>query len=78
VIHTGAAFGFRNGDSGEAQCGGLLEEFAGKFALFVVFAGEGLYFGFGEIAHAFLQELLFFGEFEVQRAAFRKKTTSTV
>ena len=65
MIEAGAAFGFGDGDAGEAEFGGFAEKFAGEFAGFVVFASERLYFGFGEFADGFLQELLFFGEGEI-------------
>ena len=65
VVHARAAFVFGDGDAGEAEFGGFLEQGAGEVAGFVDFFGERLYFGFGEFADAFLQELLFFGEFEV-------------
>ncbi len=52
VIEAGAAFGFGDGDSGEAEFGGFAEKFAGEFAGLVVFAGEGFYFGLREFADA--------------------------
>jgi hypothetical protein len=61
VVHARAALGFGDGDAGEAKFGGFLEKLAGKLAFFVVLAREGFYFGFGEIADAFLEEFLFFG-----------------
>jgi len=66
VIHARAAFSFGNGHAGESEFSRFLEKLAGEFAFFVVFTREGLYFRFGEVAHTFLQELLFFDQFEVQ------------
>ncbi len=65
VIEAGAAFGFGKGHAGEAEFGGLAKGFAGEMSGLVDFASERFYFGFGELAHGFLQELLFFGEFEI-------------
>ena len=45
VIEAGAAFGFGDGDTGEAEFGGFAEKFAGEFSGLVVFAGERFYFG---------------------------------
>jgi len=84
VVHSRAAFGFGNGDAGQAEFGGFVEKFAGKFAFLVVLASERLYLRFGEVADAFSQEFLFFGQFEVHAdslygslAAYREIVTYT-
>ena len=53
VIEAGAAFGFGDGDSGEAEFGGFAEKFAREFSGLVVFAGEGFYFGLARIRERF-------------------------
>jgi len=53
VIEAGAAFGFGDGDSGEAEFGGFMEKFAREFSGLVVFAGERLYLRFREFANGF-------------------------
>src|SRR5580704_18030844 len=65
VIEAGAAFGFGDGDSGEAEFGGFMETFAREFSGLVVFAGERLYLRFREFANGFLEELLVFGQSEI-------------
>ena len=55
VIEAGAAFGFGDGDTGEAEFGGFAEKFAREFSGLVVFASEGFYFGVGEFADGFLE-----------------------
>jgi len=61
VVEAGAAFGVREGYTGEAELGGFFEKVAGEAAGFVEFFGVRLDFGFGEFADGFLQQLLFFG-----------------
>src|SRR5580658_176698 len=61
VVESGAAFGFGEGDAGEAEFGGFGEEGAREVAGFVEFFGERTDFGFGEFANGFLEERLLFG-----------------
>ena len=65
VIEACAAFGFGDGDAGEAEFGGFSECGAREVAGLVEFFGERADFGFGEFANGFLQEGLFFGEIEI-------------
>ena len=66
VVHAGAAIIFGQGDSGQTELGGLTESIAREAAGFVNFLGERFDLRFGEIADAFLQELLLFSEREIQ------------
>ncbi len=59
------ALRFRECDTSQAQFGGFLERVARKAAGFVQLFGERLHFRFSKFADGFLEELLFFGEFEV-------------
>ena len=65
VVEAGAAFGFGEGDAGEAEFGGFVESCVRKVAGFVEFFGERTDFGFGELADGFLEERLFFGQVEI-------------
>ena len=65
VVEAGSAFGFGEGDAGEAEFGSFGEEGAREVAGFVEFLGERADFGFGEFADGFLEERLFFGEIEI-------------
>lgn len=61
VVEAGTAFGFGDGDAGEAELGGFFERGVREVAGFVQFFGERADFGFSEFADGFLEERLFFG-----------------
>ncbi len=69
MVEACAAFGFRNRHGGQAKLGGFAKCFAREVAGLVEFAGERLYFVLGEFAHRALQQLLLFGECEIQRCS---------
>src|SRR5262249_50051379 len=66
VVEAGPAFGFGESDAGETQFRGLGEKISREMAGLVVFTSARFYFRLGKFANAFLEEFLFFGQFEVQ------------
>jgi hypothetical protein len=63
-VHAGAAVLLGDGDSGEAQLAGLIEERAREFAALVDFLGARPHDLLGEPADGLLQQLLLFGELD--------------
>ncbi len=65
VVHARAAVALGNGDPGQSQGGGLLQDVARVAARLVEFLGDGLHFRLGKLPDVALQQLLLFGEFEI-------------
>ena len=72
VVETRAAFRLREGNSGEAEFRRFLEKFAREAPGFVEFLCQRPDFRFCELAHALLQQLLFFCQFQIHRCCSRR------
>ena len=68
MVHRPRRRIFRRRNSGQAQLAGFAKDFARESARFVQLASQRLHFRLGEIAHAALEKLLLFGEFDIHVA----------
>src|SRR5712675_3686292 len=65
MIESRRAFGLRQRDPGETKLSRLFERVARKAPRLIKLLGKRLHFRVGKFANRLLQQLLFFGEFQV-------------
>ena len=65
MIESRPTFGLRQRDPGQAKLSRLFERVARKAPRLIKFLGKRPHFRLGKFANRLLQQLLFFGEFQV-------------
>src|SRR5579863_952121 len=78
MVKAGSALGFGHSDASQAKLGGLSECLPRKVTRLIQLARERFHFRFREFAHAFLQQLLLFTQFQIQRKSPSQKTLSII